>query len=75
MHKYEIHQTCIKDVTDEQELSILQSQFLKFGWSQENVDKLKRDGFMQREGKLSDGNNITEIIRVTPKFKVVTHAK
>ena len=75
MHKYEIHQTCIKDVTDEQELEMLQNNFLHFGWTQENVDKLKRDGFMQREGKLSDGNQLTEIIRVTPKFKVIQNAR
>jgi len=75
MHKYEIHQTCIKTVSDEVELNVLRDQFLKFGWTQENVDKLKRDGFMQREGKLSDGQILTEIIRVIPKFQVINHVK
>ena len=75
MHKYEIHQTCIKSVSDEVELGILQDQFVKFGWSRENVEKLKRDGFMQREGKLSDGQMLTEIVRVTPKFEVIKNVR
>lgn len=74
MNKFEIQQTLIKDVEDEQELEIIYSNFRKYGWSDEQVDNLKRTGFMQREGKVQ-GQFLSEVVRVNPKFKVIENVK
>lgn len=72
--KYEIQQTVIKDIEDDEELGLIYNNFLKFGWSQEQVDNLRKSGFMQREGKVQ-GQMLNEIVRVSPKFKVIHASK
>lgn len=71
---FELQQTVIKDIADKDELEAYYENLknpLISPWTPEQVEQLRKTGFMQREGKLLDGQYFSDIVRITPKFKSV----
>lgn len=66
--KSEIIQTTIKEIDDD-DLEMYCNNFRKYGWTAEQVENLKKDRFMEREGKLSDGMRLRETVRVVSHLK------
>ncbi len=70
---YELIQTTILDVPDDETLAIILDNFRNpklGGWKNEEIDLLEKNKMVERVGKISTGN-LAETIRIVPKFKLV----
>jgi hypothetical protein len=68
---YEIIQTIKKSIKSDAEFEVYYNNFRKYGWKESDIQDLIQHGKMSREGKLGDGELLSESVEIKSKFEII----